>query len=487
MAFSLAFFWNATERASLKPFWHDEIYTIVIASLPTLGTIWDAHLAGLDSMPPLNSMFTHAVFGIVGAGPITTRLPAMLGVWTWTVVSFAIVRRRSNTTAGLSAALLILLSGAGPLAYEARGYGVMLGLCALALFCWSEVASGRRRMLHLPLLACALAAAIWTHFYAALIVVPIITGELVRFVRTRKLDVAVLASLTAAAVAILPLYPLLKLAASQSATYFQKISVSQIPAAYVSISLALIGPWARAFGVLLAAMVLLPAFRFEPRRELRRIPVHEVAAALMTMFIPVWAILISLLVSGAFVPRYASVAAVGVFIVVPILASRLRNQLAPLLLCLMSCAIFVHAFRGTAAEVPYQRPLDYRPILRTALTESAPVVVTGTLYLQMWYYAPPEGRDRLTYLTNPSAALRLIGTDSLERDYLVLRDWSTVIVQDYEAFIRANERFYLYDVGALSWILEKLREDRAGIREIGRESGATMYEITPQFDAWNQP
>ena len=69
----------------------------------------------------------------------------------------------------------------------------------------------------------------------------------------------------------------------------------------------------------------------------------------------------------------------------PILASRLRNQLAPLLLCLLSCAIFVRAFRATAEEVPYQRPLEDRPILRTALTESAPVVVTGTLYLQMWY------------------------------------------------------------------------------------------------------
>ena len=132
-------------------------------------------------MPPLNPILTHAVFGIIGAGPIATRLPAMLGVWTWTLVSFAIVRRRSNTTAGLSAALLILLSGAGPLAYEARGYGVMLGLCALALFCWSEAARGRRRMLHLPLLTRVHSRLeSGQHFYAALIVVPIITGELVR-------------------------------------------------------------------------------------------------------------------------------------------------------------------------------------------------------------------------------------------------------------------------------------------------------------------
>ena len=145
------------------------------------------------------------------------------------------------------------------------------------------------------------------------------------------------------------------------------------------------------------------------------------------MFIPVWAILVSLLVSGAFVPRYARVAAVGFFIVVPIVASRLRNQLAPLLLCLLSCAIFVRAFRATAEEVPYQRPLEYR---RSSGQRS--------LNQRLWR------RDRCAYtpdavltrrqrveigsrnVTNPSAALRppIRHPNRLRGEkYLVLRNF----------------------------------------------------------------
>jgi hypothetical protein len=106
------------------------------------------------------------------------------------------------------------------------------------------------------------------------------------------------------------------------------------------------------------------------------------------------------------------------------------------------------------------------------------VVVTGTLYLQMWYYAPPERRSWLSYIADPSAALRLIGTDSLERDYLVLRNWYPVGVQEYGAFVSEHPRFHLYAVEALTWLPARLREDRAELRELGQESGATMYEVT---------
>jgi len=125
----------------------------------------------------------------------------------------------------------------------------------------------------------------------------------------------------------------------------------------------------------------------------------------------------------------------------------------------------------------FQDPLQYRPLLKSALSEPTPVVATGTLYLQLWYYVPPESRGRLTYLADPSAGLRLLGTDSLERDYLVLRDWAAVQVEDYEAFVGEHPHFRLYSVEALSWLPTRLREQGAELREIGRESGATMYDV----------
>src|SRR5262245_52291122 len=39
-AFTLVFAYVATTLALAKPFWHDEIYTILFADLPSLGTMW---------------------------------------------------------------------------------------------------------------------------------------------------------------------------------------------------------------------------------------------------------------------------------------------------------------------------------------------------------------------------------------------------------------------------------------------------------------
>jgi hypothetical protein len=401
-------------------------------------------------------------------------------VWTLTLAAFAIVRRRSNAIAGLGAMLLTFVSGASGAAYEARGYGVMLGLFAVALFSWSEAASGRRRALHLAVLAFALAAGMWTHYYAALAVVPIVAGELVRLVRTRTPDWGMLVCLAGAGIASLPLYPLIRIASSQSSTYFRRAGLRDIPDAYMAIAGDLVNPWALALGAVILATALLPPSTGEPRpRESLRIPAHEVAAALATLLIPIWAIVVGFLFSGAFVPRYAMSAVVGFCLVIPILVARIRNGLALPLFCLFLVLAFVYSFRDVRPKAAaFQSPTAYRPLLTAALSESTPVVVTGTLYLQMWYYAPPESRRWMSYVADPSAALRLIGTDSLERDYLVLRNWYPVNVQEYGAFVDAHPRFLVYSVEALNWLPARLAEDRAVLRELGQESGATMYEVT---------
>ncbi len=477
--FSLMFFALMIQRASLKPFWHDEIYTIVIASLPSVPSIWAAEQAGLDIMPPLNSVLTHAIFAIFGAGHVLMRLPPMVGVWLWTLAAFAIVRRRSDTMTGLGAMLFTLISGAATYAYEARGYGLMLGFLAFALYSWSEAANGRRRALHLPLLALALALGMWTHFYAALAVFPIAVGELVRLNRTRKFDWGVLGAVAVAAVASLPLYPLLELASLQSTTYFQKTTWSAVPASYLAITRGLLGRWTVTLGLLIAATSLVPAFARRDR-VLPRIETHEVAAALAILLIPLVAMIVAIItVSGAFASRYAMSAVIGVSVVIPLLISRMRNPPASVLLCVLpTLALTFSLARDIRVEGGKSTPFGYRPLLTAALSKRIPVAVTGTLYLPLLYYAPAESRPLLAYVTDGPSALRLVGTDSLERDYAVLRDWAAVSVEDYRIFIGRYKHFYVYDVDALSWMVSKLREDRADLREIGREVGATLYQVS---------
>src|SRR5262249_62113102 len=77
--FSAAFFSANIAHAGMKLFWHDEIYTVIIASLPSFRTIWTVHETGADIMPPLNSLLTHGVIRAVGVNPVSARLTSMLG------------------------------------------------------------------------------------------------------------------------------------------------------------------------------------------------------------------------------------------------------------------------------------------------------------------------------------------------------------------------------------------------------------------------
>src|ERR1044071_5758310 len=67
----------AATLALAKPFWNDEIYTILIAGLPSLNNIGQATKDGMDLMPPLNATLTHAIHSLAGTGRVTTRLPAL--------------------------------------------------------------------------------------------------------------------------------------------------------------------------------------------------------------------------------------------------------------------------------------------------------------------------------------------------------------------------------------------------------------------------
>src|SRR4029079_14659926 len=108
-----------TKLARDKPFWHDEIYTVLLARLP-LGSLWRAGLDGVDLSPPLNIVLTRAVHLVAGAGPVTSRLPSIAGFIFTSLLLFVFVRKRSNTLIGVTAALLPAFTEAWNYATEAR-------------------------------------------------------------------------------------------------------------------------------------------------------------------------------------------------------------------------------------------------------------------------------------------------------------------------------------------------------------------------------
>jgi Dolichyl-phosphate-mannose-protein mannosyltransferase len=481
---TLAFLWVAVVRAQLKPFWHDEIYTISIASISSIKAIWAAETSGVELFPPLTSIVTHAVFAVTGIGRIAARLPPIAGVLASLLTVFALVRRRSNATAGLMAMLVLLMSGVSHFVDEARGYGLLVGFFSLALFAWSEAASGRRRATNLPLLAVSLAGMVWTHYYAILAALPIAVGELVRWVRTRKPDWGVVMAFLAAVIATLPLYPLVRMAAARAGTYWRHTHPADLWLSYQTVLGFLASTWSSRLAMLagLGALLVLVWKRGSVRRWTAPVRAHEITAGVGTLMIPIVTIAVSLAVHGAFVPRYVLPTAVGFAMVLPLTVWRLgpRNGAAELIFCGAMALGWLYESRDVrpTTSLVFENPLDARPMLTARLSGSDPVVVTGTLFLQMWFYAPSALKSHLYYVADPESARRLIGSDTLDRDYLGFSRWFPIQVREYRPFVASQRRFVLYAVDALTWLPARLRQDGAEVHEIAKESWATMYEVT---------
>ena len=131
-------------RAHQKLFWHDEIFTAVMAALPR-DDVWAALREGLDLSPPGFHLLTRISHAIFGSGLLGTRMPALIGVFLAAVCAGVFVRRRYGAPAGLCAMLLLLCGDAYLYAYEARPYGPVLGFAGAAIVCWQSAVSAVQR------------------------------------------------------------------------------------------------------------------------------------------------------------------------------------------------------------------------------------------------------------------------------------------------------------------------------------------------------
>ena len=466
-----------------KPFWHDEIYTILMSRLPSLHAMWSAGADGVDLSPPLNLWATRAVHAVAGVGVVQTRVPALAGFCLAVCLIFLVVVRRAGMLAALSGALIPFVTAGLRFASEARPYGLMMGLAAASLYCWMEAARGRARTRNLALLALALAASIWNHYFGLLVFAPIAAGECVRTADRRQIDRGVALAMLTALIMTLPLYRLATASLSQRGTFWSHVTSGQVPETYAFILNALLS--APALGVAVTVTVLLIAARVRAKPGglgARQIPRYEAAALITAIAIPLLGIVLSRVAVSVFVPRYALAAVPGLSMAIPIAVWRLNAGRSGAELCLCAALATVvlvetsSAIRHGGAKPP--NPLDGRPLLLESLHSASPTVVSSSLqFVQFWYYLPPELKPRLRYLADPARALQRTGADTIDRGYLALSRWAPVSVDTLEGFVDRERSFRVYQAGS-GWLLDELAERGATITEIGRESAGRLLQVT---------
>jgi hypothetical protein len=467
--------------ARAKPFWHDEVYTILAADLP-VSAMWRASLDGLDLSPPLNTLLTRGLHTITGVGLIATRVPAMAGLLAAVVLLFLTVRRRTNPLVGLVAALIPCFTPAFSYGFEARGYGLTIGLFAAAIYAWSEATAGRRSTFHLTLMAIALTAGVWTHYYAVLAFLPVVVGETVRQAAERRIQKAPWVALASAALGILPLWPLMVVASSQRGTFWTGVVTPGVGDTYAFV----VGDLTthRLAGIVLIVVIAAETVRRAvTRRASRRLAPHDLAMCVACLALPAAGTVLGVLTS-AFTERYVVFATVGLAFAVPLLLwwltpdSGVGDTVAAVSL---GWALLAFTARTGVAPPTWREPMDYHPLLASTLKApgGAIAMTGGVAFLGIWFNLPGHARQRVIYLADPAAQLRMNGTDTIDRGYLALARWTTVPVARAADFTRTSDKFLLYSFGS-GWVEQTLHSMGAVMVEHARDPTglAVLYDVS---------
>ncbi len=407
-AFSATFLIATSFLADRKVLWNDELFTYYFARLPTLSDLWSELATGIDQTPPFFYLITRTFLGVFGMTDLALRLPEVLGFIAMCVCTFFFVARRSSALYGLVAMLVPPASTAYYYAYEARPYGLALGFSAAALLCWQRACEGGPgRTRAAVALAVTLALAISSHYYAVLLLVPLIAGEISRAFASRRIDWRVLASLTVALLPVLFFLPLIEGARKYSATFWARPRWDDVEGFY-GFLLAPQSVWVGIQLVLLLAALTVIVDRWKRRgEELRRgsIPAHELVAVGTLSLLPLSGVTTAKLLTGAYTHRYALAAVIGVSILIAF-AANVVDRKTPLvglsLLCIL-CFSFVLRFIDDYGntKIAAEQQIQRLRFLEEQSRGRSPIVISSPHeFFVVSHYASRDRRGRFIYLAD---------------------------------------------------------------------------------------
>ena len=226
----------------------DEMYQFQTDSAGSLAELIHVQRTWPISLDPLlDHALSHGAMKVFGVGVFALRLPALLGFLLMQVCLFFFVRNLAGERAGVVAAAFPTQTAALYYSADGRPYGLMLGLYALALWCWQvatreagnrEHGTGnRRRGWALVGLAASIAATINTHYYGLLLLGPVCAAEGFRSLQRRRMDWPVVAAICAGMAGFAAAWPFLQAADEFRKNYYNAGTVDphDITLAYRSI------------------------------------------------------------------------------------------------------------------------------------------------------------------------------------------------------------------------------------------------------------
>lgn len=503
--FSALFFAIVFCLSAAKLLWLDELITLHIARLGSFTAIWQALERGADPNPPLTSLLVQASTHIFGNHEFAYRMPAAIGYWVGILSLFVYLRRLLPASWALAGTVLSTTMAAFDYSYESRSYGIFYGLAMLALLCWSvttDPATTRtRRRLSLVGMTVALAAGVFTNYFAVLAFLPLAAGEITRTVRRlrkvvplrgggfrlrRLVEALDLRIWDAFLLAILPLLvcmPLVQHAIARFSPYaWNKVSLGQVFDSYTEMVdyilypiLALFGfaLWMRLVGARTRRICAACRARIMPRwmadlaeRTLAPLPIpwHEGVAVFFLMAYPFLGYIVASVHGGMLSPRFVIPVCFGFAIAATLVAHQLfrRFRLAPSLFLVIAlawliCRESVVGYWYEEQKQCFYKVVDDLPQAEAFVPQGSPIVIPDPLLaLTFRHYAPPPDAARVVFPVDFPAIRFFRGDDSPDENLWAGRDFAYKLPIVPLAQFQNHAGKYLIIAGDGNWLLSDL-------------------------------
>jgi hypothetical protein len=495
----------------LKLLWLDELITLHIARLTSVGAIWRALGAGADPNPPVTHILVHFSRMMLGEHEWALRLPAMLGYWLGLLCLFAYLRKRVPTVWALTGTVLSMTMAAFDYSFESRSYAIFYGLAMSAFYCWtvavSPESSRRTRAFGAAGMSLSLMAGISTNYFAVLAFLPIAGAEVVRMIlrireRSKETDASPYhrvwqnVDLRICLLLLLSLTPLLAYRSmiehsiAQFAPHaWNKVSIDQTFDSYTEMVEIILYPLLALFvagGVVRTLSFLCSDSEFVVRpmwlaRMLQHqsamrslVPGEERIGIFLFMAYPFLGYVVASIRGGMLSPRFVIPVCFGFAIAGTLMAFRLFHHLprAGILFLCICTAWFVARESVVGYWYAEQKQCFYKVVDRVPLADgylpgNGPLVVPDPLMvLTLQHYAPKAIADRIVLPVDFPGVRRIRRDDSPEQNIWAGRNTLYTLRLLPLATFQHNTGHYLILASDGNWLLQDLDQHRYAQRRL---------------------
>jgi Dolichyl-phosphate-mannose-protein mannosyltransferase len=487
--------------AASKPFWYDEIFTWVMAHMPTLSALWNALTRAADTNPPVYLVVERVFDALTKNEEVGLRLPSILGFACTLICIFVYVGRRSEPWVALAcSAILMRTILFDRYAIEARPYSLVVACIAIALVCYQHAPAMRWMIL----MGASLALGTSLHYYAVFALVPFALAEGAQFLKVRRIRWCVWIAIICGVMPLAIFWPLLaglrryfgphfwgrptlESTADTYGWFFEASHPANIAIATVLLLCA-------------AAGVVLLVFRSDVREKLIRSQrFHEYVLVVTLLGLPFIAFAGARTGHGGWNHRYALAGVLGVPLAAGYILRHWKRSIVAMLAIFIFYAVAAQEVRfwtsyshnGWGFTSPAASVEDF---IDSSGRADLPVVISdGIQFLPIAHYASSlhpgsvvdsgpssdEWAKRFVDLVDPAESLADMGDDSIDKGLLALQTCIPLRVEEFETFAKEHPVFLLFSDGDIDFDRwpERLTRNGHPLQILRRNGNWNLYLV----------